>query len=137
MVRHLRSFEDAHPRLVPKHPDIDDPVLETPRPKQKAKSWFIGKITRNSSSKNLKDVHSRSALARKSSIGSLLGRRTKYSMTAQSLGDLYRIGGIAVLHLPPRFIATPLALPICLAATAQFLAEHGIQGSFAFSIGLR
>lgn len=65
---------------------------------------------------------------RKGSLVSLLGRQhSKPSIAHKSLREIHRLGGISLLHLPPAFKASNLLIPTCLAATGNYLVEHGKQ----------
>jgi len=91
-----------------------------------AKQWILKKLGRAPSSKNLKD-HGEHRLFRRSSIASLLRQRPRVTIGSHSLETLYRLGGTSILHLPPAYRAVHLAIPTCLAATANYLAENGVD----------
>ncbi|KAI9671462.1 MAG: hypothetical protein M1831_004371 [Alyxoria varia] len=97
-------------------------TAETTKASSSRKIWR--KIARSSSSKNLDEVLE-PRITRKSSFGSFLGKRPKLALNCQSLELLYQYGGVSVAQLPSSHSAVSRAIPTCLAATANYLAENG------------
>lgn len=106
-------YEDAlHPKGLEDHPN------------QQSKRNIWRKLVRTSSSKD-SDEPEHQKLVKKNSLGNLLGKSSKLALNCPSLDLFYCLGGMSVLNLPSSLSATYLAIPTCLAATANYLAEHG------------
>ena len=54
-----------------------------------------------------------------------MGNRPKISLDPKSLDQLCRLGGLSILYLPPKLTAVPLEVPTCIAATGNYLVQHG------------
>ncbi|KAB8343180.1 hypothetical protein FH972_022770 [Carpinus fangiana] len=95
---------------------------EALKPPASPKRGLWRRIVRSSSSYQLPPVPQ---LVRKNSLSNLLGRQARLTLKCQSLDDFYQYGGVSVLNLAPPYRAASLAIPSCLAATGNYLIQHG------------
>lgn len=98
---HGLSEIDASPAKSPQIKCVDENI------KRNTWRWFHHRLSRKSSLIHLPASHSPS------------GPRW------QSLDDMYRLGGMSIIHLGQEYAPLPLAIPTCLAATANYLIQHG------------
>ena len=91
----------------------------------KSRHRLVNKHTRNASPLKHKST-SNMTLSKKISSGSLLSRPSKAANQAQSLDDIFRLGGFSALYLTSSKRHIEFFIPTPLAATAQYLLKHGI-----------
>jgi len=111
-----RRFLDRYSEVAKEHgleelsvlaQSFDDTDTNDHTPKHNTRNWF------------------RQRLARKNSLINLISHRSQPDPTITSLEDTCRLGGVSILQLPPQYAPTRLAIPTCLAATANHLVKHG------------
>lgn len=94
---------------------------------QKSASTILRRIRSFKSTITLKhqDNIGKRTLRRMKTLANISTQYQMSSLKGKPLETLARLGGHSFLTLPPGFAPITLKLPVCLAATAHYVALHG------------